>query len=344
MQILRSDLQAAARVGLITEEQGEKLWEYFEGLRPEQGRFQALHVIYYFGGILVLASMSWFLTTAWDSGPLVMAISAGFAAIYLIAGNSLWFRHQLKIPGGLLVTAAVGLVPVFVYGFQKATGLWPQGDPGSYHGYHVWVKGSWFFMELATILASIGALMRFRFTFLTFPLAVTLWYMSMDLTPLLFGRTDFTYDERKLVSVVFGFLMLVTAYWIDRWQRQVDFSFWLYLYGLLAFWGGLTAMNSDSEVGKAVYCLLNVVLIVLSVYLYRRVFIVFGTLGVLAYLSHLAYKVFKDSFFFPIVLALLGLLILYFGVLYQRNRARIEASVEEMLPTFLKKWRPQERA
>lgn len=344
MKILNSDLSSAVEKGIISSEQARLLWSHFESQRPDQSKFQGLHVLYYFGGVLILASMSWFLTTAWSNGFAVMAISGLFAALYLVVGNSLWNKQNLKIPGGLLVTAAVGLTPVFIYGFQSATGLWPQEVPGSYRDYHIWVKGSWFFMELGTLVAGLLALRYFRFSFLVFPLAVTLWYMSMDLTPLLFGREDYTFDERKFVSCIFGLVGLLLSYFVDRKCRDIDFAYWTYLSGILAFWGGLTMMNSDSELGKFIYCLINLGFISLSVYLRRRMFIVFGTLGILGYTGHLAWKVFKDSYTFPIALAFLGLFIVFLGVKYQKNKAQFELFVENSFPHFLMKWRPEERA
>ena len=344
MKILLSDLESAAQKGIISSDQAKKLWEHLESLRPDQSRFQALHVLYYFGGILILASMSWFLTNAWSDGGALMAISGFFAFMYVVAGHTLWNKQNLKIPGGLLITAAVGLTPVFIYGFQKMTDLWPQEAPGGYRDYHIWIKGSWLFMELGTIIAAMIALRFYRFAFITFPLALTLWYMSMDLTPLIFGKYNYTFEEKQIFSCIFGFIMLLGSFYVDKKYKEIDFAFWTYLFGMIAYWGGLSTMDSDSELNKLIYCLLNVSFIILSVYLRRRIFIVFGTLGVLGYLGHLASKVFEDSYAFPIVLALLGLCIVYLGVLYQKNRNKFESFVESSLPTVLMKWRPSERA
>jgi hypothetical protein len=88
---------------------------------------------------------------------------------------------------------------------------------------------------------------------------------------------------------------------------------------MMAFWGGLTVMNSDSEMRRALYALLNVGFIWLAVKLRRSVFLVFGAIGVHLYLGHLAYEVFKDSFFFPFVLALLGLSMILLTVVMQRR-------------------------
>lgn len=341
MKILSSDLNSAVQKGIINQEQAAQLWNHFESLRPDQARFQGLHVLYYFGGVLILASMSWFLTTAWSNGFAVMAISGLFALLYVIVGKSLWHKPNLKIPGGLLITAAVGLSPVFIYGFQRATGLWPQGN---YMEYSIGIKATRFFMEIGTILAALIALRFFRFTFITFPLAITLWFMSLDLTPLIFGKSAFSFEEGKIVSCVFGFILLLGSYFVDKKYQDIDFAFWTYLYGMLAFWGSLSSMHGGSELKKFIYCMLNAGFIVLSVYLRRRVFIVFGTLGILGYTSHLAWKFFRDSYAFPIVLALLGIFILFLGVKYQKNKKKFDVFIEKCLPRFLMKWRPIERA
>jgi hypothetical protein len=153
--------------------------------------------------------MSWLMTTAWKNGAAIMTISGIFSLMYLAAGNDLWKKQNLKIPAGLLITAAVGLVPLFIYGFQKMTGLWPQEIQNNYKDYHLAIKGSWFFMEVATIIAALVALQFYKFPFITFPLALSLWYMSMDLTPLLFGKDTFSFEEGKIVSCIFGFVVLI---------------------------------------------------------------------------------------------------------------------------------------
>ena len=85
-------------------------------------------------------------------------------------------------------------------------------------------------------------------------IAFVLWFMSMDLTPWIFGRSEFTWDERRIVSLWFGLAVLVVAYVVDRRERGGDFAFWLHLFGLMAFWCGLSLTNSGSEDGQATLC------------------------------------------------------------------------------------------
>ena len=344
MEISLNDLKWAAAQGLISAAQAEVLWQALDSRHPVRPKFDLTHVVYYFGAMLIIAAMSWFMTLGWEwfGGGGIFLISTLYACGFALVGRRLWQKEHLKIPGGLLVTVAVCLTPLAIYGLERFTGIWPQGDPGTYRDYHIWVKGSWFLMEVGTIIAGLIALTFARFPFLTAPIAFTLWYMSMDLTPLLFGKADFTWPERLRVSLWFGLTMLVGSYLIDRRTKE-DFAFWGYLFGMLAFWGGLSLMESSSELGKFFYGLINIALMLLSVLLDRRVFIVFGALGVFGYLSHLAHSVFENSLLFPFALSFLGIVLIYLGTKYQRNRERIEQAILALVPEGLRRFLPRER-
>lgn len=344
MNLAREDLKWAASVGLISTEQAEALWNALENRDTTRPKFDLAHLAYYFGALVVISAMGWFMNLAWErfGGGGILLISTVYAFCFVLAGRTLWCKENLKIPGGLLFTMAVSMTPLAIYGLERLTGIWPQGDPGVYRGYHIWVKGSWFLMEVGTIIAGLVALKFIRFPFLTAPIAFSLWYMSMDLTPLLFGKTDFSWNERLWVSLWFGLAMLLVSYVIDR-RTNEDYAFWGYLFGMLAFWGGLSLMESGSEFKKVLYCLVNISLMLLSVLLERRVFIVFGAAGVFMYLSHLAYEVFKDSLLFPFALSVIGIAIIYLGIKYQRNRELIERAILRLMPESLRRLLPNAR-
>jgi hypothetical protein len=138
-------------------------------------------------------------------------------------------------------------------------------------------------------------------------------------------------------SLVFGLGMLAVAVWVDFRARRSyaegrDFAFWLYLFGTLTFWSGLTMQHSDSELGKFIYLLINLAMVAVGAVLGRRVFAVFGGVGIALYLGHLSYKVFKDSLLFPFALTLIGLAIVAAGIWWQRNESRISAALRSRLP------------
>jgi hypothetical protein len=199
MKITNDDLRWAVSKGIVSEEQAAELWEQLGRRLSSRPRFDTANVAYYLGALIVICAMGWFVTEAWErvGGLGLFAIAVAYAAAFVLAGRTLWDRHNLVVPGGLLFVVAVCMTPLAVYGVERATGLWLQGEPGSYRGYYEWIKGSWFPMEVATIIAGLVALRARRFPFLTAPIAFSLWFMSMDIAPLLYGKTTVTGNERE---------------------------------------------------------------------------------------------------------------------------------------------------
>jgi hypothetical protein len=349
MKINKDDLRWAATQGLISTEQAEALWEALMQHTNDRPQFNTANVAFYFGALIVISAMTWFMNIAWESfgGSGIFALAILYALCFMMAGNTLWFQHNMRVPGGLLYTIAVCMTPLAIYGLQRWTGFWLQSDPGAYQNFYVWIQGSWFLMELGTIITGLIALKYIRFPFLTAPIAFSLYFMSMDITPLIVGDNTSSYgwwELRLLISMWFGIGCIIVAYLVDlrNSRRKGDYAFWLYLFGLMAFWCGLSFQGDSNELEKFIYCLINLGLIVLSVILRRKVFIVFGALGVFGYLSHLAYNVFQNAVLFPIVLTAIGILIIYMGMVYQVNVQEIERFSQGLLPDFFKRFLPRD--
>jgi hypothetical protein len=327
-----ADIRRAVVEGIIDTPTAERLLQW-SSRRPLKSRaatetrtgLNFVSVAYYIGALLMISACAWFLGDKWeslgDAGVLVTClIYAGVAA-----GIGVWLRaNEYSTAGGLLVTVAVSLTPLVTYSIEHMTGMWPLDSPGSYARYYPWIHGSWVAMELATIAAGAIALRYVRFGFLLAPVAFSFWFLSMDLFALLMGYGELTWSGRAWVSVFVGAITIGLGYGLERTigrEEAVseDFAFWCYLFGLMAFWGGLTAMNSDSEAGKFLYLLTNVGLIGLAVWLRRATFVVFGAMGCWAYVGHLAYTVFKDSALFPFAIAGIGLVMILTTVWAQRQ-------------------------
>lgn len=346
MKITKDDLMLVSDQGVITEQQALQIWDILTTRKQDSPKFDLVHVAYYFAAFVIMSAMGWFMNDAWNKfgGGALAVIATLYGLGFALAGRHLWFRENLRVPGGLLLTLAVWMTPLAVFGFEKMLGWWPQGEPGLYRDYYHWIKGGWFFMEVSTIIAGAIAIKFVKFPFLTFPIAFALWFMSMDLTPLLFGGAHYvTWETRKFVSLYFGLIMLIATYFIDRRTKE-DFAFWGYLFGLLAFWGGLSLLESTSEFNRFIYCLINLCLIFISILFKRKVFIVFGAIGVFGYIGHLARKVFADSLLFPVALCLIGCLIMYFGIQYQRHYKSIEEKLAKIIPHSLRRMLPTYRS
>jgi hypothetical protein len=326
-----ADIRQAAAEGVIRPADAERLlaWGAARGVaasRPERPKgFNLVSVAYYFGALLMISACAWFLGDKWDSlgdaGILITCLV--YAAVAL--GIGIWLRARgFIVAGGLLVTVAVCLTPLVTYTIEHMLGFWPVGGPGKYKNYYPYIHGSWVVMELATIAAAALALRFVRFGFLVAPMAFSFWFFSMDLAALLARVDELTWNGRQWVGVVVGLVTMGIGYGLDRTLRREesvteDFPFWCYLFGLMAFWGGLTGMDGGSQLGRFVYLLINLGLIGIALHLRRATFLVFGALGCWTYLSYLAYSVFKDSVLFPFVLALFGLGMILSTVWAQRK-------------------------
>jgi hypothetical protein len=347
MRYSSDDLRAAAAAGVINSSQFEALLAFLATRQPVPSmsapKFDVVHLLWYMGALVVISAMGLFSTLAFSTmgGPALAATALVYAALFTGAGHYLWTVRKLRTPGGLLIAIAVSMIPLAVYGVQDSYGAWSQfGKPGTVRDFYVWIKGSWIFMEIATIAGALIALRFYRFPFIVFIMAVALWFLSMDIVPWITGSQFSSWETSRRVSVGFGLAIIAAAIVVNMRQRSGDFAFWLYLFGVMTFWGGITASSGGTAVDKALYCAMNFGFLLISAFLGRRVFAIFGTIGIAFYLGDLADKVFKDSMLFPFALSLIGIGIIAFGLYYHRHQHAISAWVERCLPESLKRLRP----
>ena len=331
MKITKNNLTDAVDKHIISRQQADALFEFFQ--LQDVARFNFTHVLYYLGGLIAISAMTLFMNLGWESfgGKGIFFISMLYAAIGLKFTNS-FCAKDLNIPAGICATFVVCLTPLAIYGFQQWLGFWP--DASAYHEYHKYIKWHWLYMELGTL--AVGAILawKYKYPFLIMPIAFTFWYMSMDITAMIAGD-NYDYD---LVSLYCGLFMIGLAFWVDiRSRYKADYAFWIYIFGAMAFWGGLTLQTFfDNELGKFIYFCINLLLMGVGVLLVRRVFVVFGGLGACTYLGHLAWDVFEDSWAFPMVLTVIGLAIIYLGVLWQKHEKNITERSRKILPAPLR--------
>ena len=350
----RAALQAAVDDGLINAAQADALWQRWAGLDAAladtvpaplapvaQGpAFGFTNVLYYFGGMVAIGAMSLFMTLGFERLGAAGLLAIGLA--YLLACLKVadhFVACALPVPAGILATLAVVLVPLVVWCVQSLLGLWPPGADKSFAAYHTQINWRWLTLEFATLAAGAVMLWRYRLPFMVMPLAVTVWYMSMDVANALMQREGFDWQFSRDVSLVFGLATCALALWVDGRSRRSrdadarqDFAFWLYIFGAIMFWGALSLRDSHNEWAKLCYCLINVLLVLLGAALARRVFTVLGALGVAGYLGYLAHRVFQDSLLFPFALTLLGLGLVALGVWWQRHEAGMHAWLVRRLP------------
>jgi len=352
-----ADLKALRDAGLIDDAKLAEIDAFLRQNKQAQAapvagvnlpRFDLTHVLWYAGALIIMGAMGLFTNEAFNrmGGWALVGCGSAYAVAFLAAGHMLWKNQPLRIPAGLLIAVAVSMVPMVIYGVQDALDLWKYalGDPGQYQNFFPYVNGSWIYMEIGTIIASAIAIWRYPFPFILLVGAIALWFLSMDLA-MWFGRVPGAYvdwETRRDVSLYFGVAMIVVAWAVDIIRRDgPDYMFWIHIFGAIAFWFGMTLNDGGTELQKFLYCLINVGLIGLSLFLNRRVYAVFGAMGVAVYLGYLANEVFNDVILFSFALSAIGLGVIALGLLLNRNRTKMLAAMDNVVPQSLAWLRPE---
>jgi hypothetical protein len=349
MSYTERDLRAASEAGVLDSGQLDRLLDFLRQRQqpgspePAAPSFDVAHLLWYAGALIVMTAMGLFSTLAFAQmgGTALTVTAVVYAAAFTAGGHYLWHNKGLRVPGGLLIAIAVSMAPLAVYGIQDHFDLWGRfGKPGTVQGFYVWIKGSWIFMEIAAIVAGVIALRRYPFPFIVVIIGVALWFMSMDLASWVAGKEYADWETRRLVSLRFGLATILLAWAVDCLKRGGDFAFWLHLFGMLAFWGAVSATSGGSALDKALYCAMNVGFLLFAVYLGRRVYAVFGVIGIAFYLGNLANTIFRDSLLFPFALSLIGVAVIAAGLWFHRHQAAISAWLDARLPEAVKRLRP----
>jgi hypothetical protein len=347
------ELQALKQAGIIDDAKLSEIKAFLTSRSAQAEtsapRFDLTHMLWYVGALIIIGAMGLFTNDAFNrmGGWALTACGLIYAVVAFLGGHYLWTKRHLRIPGGLLIAVAVSMVPMIIYGIQDAMDLWKyaQGDPGQYRNLFPYIHGSWIYIEIATVAAAAVAAYFYRFPFILLIAAVALWFFSMDIAIWLLRSPDSGYDfdfsTRRMVSIIVGLMIILVSWAMDLKRRGgADMAFWLHIAGALAFWGGLTLSDGGTELEKFAYLMINVGLLGFSLFLDRRVYAVFGGLGVATYLGQLAFNTFKDMILFSFALSAIGLLIIFLGVLLHRNRGKLVKAMNDRLPLALKRLRP----
>lgn len=336
----KSDLVTAAQKGAMASQDVESLWTTLQAsARAQQpsGGFDMAQLLYYGGGVLVMLAMGWFMSLANDHFGLgaVFAMSLAYGAGFSALGYKLRFVDGQRIAGAVLFVLAVLMVP-----FSVALGLKLTGLDARLTGLQEPLV-----LELATLFAGLAAVRFVKVSILSAPVFGSLWLLTMTAAGIIsgdhnsffgFGSNYFTW-----VSVSMGFVLLLAAATVDvRLGRGEDYSWWGYLFGVAAFWIPLSLLDTGSELGRLAYFGVNVVMMIASVVLARKVFLLAGALGAVYYITHLLWSLFNDSLLFPLALIVAGLGVIYLGVQYRRHQADIESAIVAVVPQAIRNCLP----
>ena len=320
--------------GIITGDQAAKILSHERergvrvdlapaGAKPDGRRaLQLGSIISYIGGFLILFALTIFIGSAWDS----MSRGAQFywalvaVAGLLGAGFALRRFPPARLGGNLLVFAGAGALPLLIYTFQRLVGWWPGEPAPEYEDFHHRVLAVWVGMELVSMAGAIVLAYLTRFPLLMLLAGFWGWYLAMDLTRWVRGDDhDFWSEDHHWVGFLIGVLIVGAGLELAR-RHLRSYGFWLILFGNLAWMAHLGDIALDDDFGAAsvLFLLISLAAIVLSVLTRFRVFLVFGALGLYAWVCYLVFDTFDDSSSVTLGLVLVGTFIVLTGVGYQK--------------------------
>jgi hypothetical protein len=328
MEIRREDIEAAARRGTITSVQADALWRELERERagaipppaaPARGRIDLAGAGILGAAVLSAAPAAWLLLLAWErwggAGGFAVAALTGLA---LLAGGRALARRS-PTASGVLVAAAICLVPVAVRGLQIWMGWTRDEAPAA-------DLGDWIVSFDVPPLAAAAAAAALALRFLPFPAIAGLlpgivWAGAMSAAPAIFDAQP-SWSQRSLLSALVGLVALGAGFAVDRRTRR-DYAIWLYAAGLAAFWGGLTTYHAETELSVGLYATMDLWLVALGLLVDRRMFAVVGAIGLAGALGHIAEDLLQPAVL-PFVLAgiVLGLVAAALGYLQLERRWR----------------------
>ena len=213
MKITKTNLDNAVDEGILDSQQADTLYDFLKSQPSAAPFFSFTNILYYFGGLIAIGAMTLFMNLGWEQfgGWGMMFIAILYAGIGLLLTGR-FQRGEHDIPAGICATFVIAMTPLGIYGLQQGMGWWP--DDTVYQEYYHYIKWHWIYLELGTLAIGIIMAWYYRYPFMIMPVAITLWYMSMDVADMLTGG-EADYIFHAFVSIWFGLVIMLLAFWVD---------------------------------------------------------------------------------------------------------------------------------
>jgi hypothetical protein len=321
-------LDAAVALNIITAAQAQAIRDLVPARAPIASRpLGAATLGYVLGALTVLIAMGWFLADRWTwlGAGGVLAVATLYAALFLVVA---WRLRGEGFPqaSGFAVLLAVGMVPVAVVAVNELAGWFtaPTGGVCGYPDFMLWTcRGEEIVVELATLAAALFALRQVRFSLFVVPIAAILLRFLFHAADAV-GRAGLGAVSAAWVWMIGASLLTAAAYETARRQDgDEDFALWLHLVAAIS--AGVASMMLLGRFESFRHLLIPAALLAFafSLRMARFVWTLLGLAWFVGYLGWLASEVFRDTPFFPIVLAALGVGVIIVTVWVQRNSAML---------------------
>ena len=166
---------------------------------------------------------------------------------------------------------------------------------------------------------------------------------------------DFIYGYKNITdkifftsNMIFGAGLCCVGFIKDR-LAKVDYSKWMYFVGASGFFMFLMLLLDELNIGvwqdQLICFILSLIYIFIGLMIQRKPFSIIGILGVIEYIMYLEFdNIQGNTTLLTSVVLVTGLIILYAGVLYNKNVDKLRSFIESKLPEKIRKSLPQNRS
>lgn len=359
MYISRNKLEEACLKGIISEEQAENLLKFFteNNLHTEERqKFNIETVLYYGGTLIALGAMAYYMHELVTSSTYVfiLLLSIIYSIVFYFAANYMW-KKENKTPAGLLYVLFILSVSYIILVITKMTGLYPKfSEAHNYTDFFAASKPALYTIFSLTLIASLVLIRKRPLSIIMMPVIASLYSLCYLFFPDIFDKLILKHPNGELYySTLFSVILIASAFKNDK-LYSIDYSKWMYITGSLMLYFCITDLsymflNIDGHdyINRIILLIFNVIFILLSILLRRKIFLLLGGIGFFGYMVSLEISLLTsvkaDSLIQISFIIISGLLAVFAGNFYNRNIEKIEAAAEKLIPAKFRKNLPKYR-
>ena len=169
----------------------------------------------------------------------------------------------------------------------------------------------------------------------------------MTIVDFIYGYKNITDKIFFTSNMIFGFGLSIVGFIKDR-LAKADYSKWMYFVGSAGFFMYTMFLLDDLNIGvwqdQLICFILSLIYIFIGLMIQRKPFSIIGIFGVIEYIMYLEFEhIEHNTTLLTSIVLVTGLIILYAGVLYNKNVDKIRSFIESKLPEKLRQYLPQNR-
>lgn len=346
-------LELGVKKNIITANQKNELLNLLEIKNFESPPIPLIvKILYYIGGFTMLGAMIVLMshTIQHSSYAVILILGTIYAVLFFMLGEFLWKRNE-KLPAEILYFLFITAIAFIITDIEKMTGFFPHfSDFNKFSNYYEMCRLPVLAVSGLTIIVNT-ILQKFRnASLLAITTIVPSYFIYMVCAHYIFNNKIWDSIYWTNCDLLFSIMLVIIAFIKDK-MTKADYSKWMYFIGAVGiFKTMMTIFNEyDStvvsiEIVQVKMFILCIIYFTFGIIIQRKPFTIIGILGIIEYIMFLEFHLIKENILLLTSSILTtGLLILYAGVLYNKNSEKIIMLLEKMLPEKIRLYLPSNR-